>query len=525
MRFRLPLLRISFRWQITLLGALATILLLAVLIATFAAFRYTKSAVLGDEEKRLTEACRVLSQEYASKSESARQHNEPSPLQNPASESSRSILTLLSRIAVQNDDAMKAGFFSSAFDRLIVDSSADTQLVADEAGGAEASTNFRAAVTAVARQAATSHRPAEQVISNLNDITIVAAVPILEEQQFTGSAWTAKRLPVLPGSNRFRAYVLAVGLGIASLACVILTLLVVNSLQNGVRKLEAGLEGLEGNLASQISAESDPDEIRQIASAVNRLGAALREKIESEKQIEDRLRHAERLAALGRLVAGVAHEVRNPLATIRLRVQMCQQEATDSSVLESCRVALQEIERMNGMVNRLLSFSQPVQLHAEPTDLSALLNQRLDGFHELALRNRVTVQTSFSDGYGPLHIDRSRMIQVFDNILQNAIEAMASSGGTLRVGTSLEATPFNGTHRLCISFNDTGAGIRPDAVPRIFDPFFTTKPRGTGLGLSISNEIVRAHNGEITVQSAEGRGTTVRVLLPLAAGDAAFASV
>ena len=145
------------------------------------------------------------------------------------------------------------------------------------------------------------------------------------------------------------------GLGYRRPSFGVLTLLVVRGLQDGVRKIEGGLQNLERSLASQIPVENDPDEIRQIAQAINRLGTALKEKIEDEKQIEDQLRHAERLAALGRLIAGVAHEVRNPLATIRLRIQMCQ-DSENADVRESCAIALQEVERLNGMVNRLSAF-------------------------------------------------------------------------------------------------------------------------------------------------------------------------
>jgi signal transduction histidine kinase len=192
-----------------------------------------------------------------------------------------------------------------------------------------------------------------------NDIYLIEASPIGNEKANWGSAWTIERLQSLPGSNRFRAYLITVALGIAALLCVILTLLVVGNLQTGVRKIESSLQDLERDLTSQIQTGSDPEEIERIAQAINRLGASLRENINREKQIEDRLRHAERLAALGRLVAGVAHEVRNPLATIRLRVQMAQREARNTRVDESCVIALEEIERLNGMVNRLFNPSQP----------------------------------------------------------------------------------------------------------------------------------------------------------------------
>ncbi len=283
----------------------------------------------------------------------------------------------------------------------------------------------------IAREAAQTHQPSERALVTPHDIVLIEAVPVRDTQNFPGSAWTLKRLPSLPGTNRLRAYLTVLGLGVAALICVFLTLLVVRNLQSGVLKIEGGLENLERDLTSQISIGDDPGEIKSIASAINRLGAILHEKIDSEKQIEDRLRHAERLAALGRLIAGVAHEVRNPLATIRLRVQMCQQSSEDPSVHESCAVALEEIERLNGMVNRLLNFSQPVQLHPEPTNLRLLLEQRLEGFAEKARNHRVRFVTNFVGDPQLLPLDHNRMAQVFDNVIQNAIEAMADSGGTL----------------------------------------------------------------------------------------------
>jgi signal transduction histidine kinase len=352
------------------------------------------------------------------------------------------------------------------------------------------------------------------------DISLINAMPLWDGQRLIGCAWTAKRLATIPGTNRLRTYLIAMGLGIAALACVLLTLLVVRGLQDGVRKIEDGLKNLEQSLESQIPIDSDPDEIRQIAQAINRLGATLKENIESEKKIEDRLRHAERLAALGRLIAGVAHEVRNPLATIRLRVQMCQ-DSENADVQRSCAIALQEVERLNGIVNRLLSFSRPVNLRTELTDLDRLVEQRLDNFSDRARRHDIKFITKLSHAPALVPVDQSRLAQVFDNVIQNAIEAMSASGGTLCVNVTREATNAEHGSEVCVEFNDTGEGIRSEVVERIFDPFFTTKSSGTGLGLSICHELVQAHGGKIQVASAQGCGTTVRILLP--AGDRATA--
>jgi len=253
--------------------------------------------------------------------------------------------------------------------------------------------------------------------------------------------------------------------------------------------------------------------------AIHRLGATLQKNIEHEKQIENQLRHADRLASLGRLVAGVAHEVRNPLATIRLRLQMARREANSPRLAESCAVALEEVERLNGMVNRLLTFARPVQLHLQSTDLRRLVEERVECFREQANSQHVRIVANFSEGHKSIAVDKGQIAQVFDNVIQNAIEAMAGTGGTLSVGiASIEASQPKG--RVCVEFCDTGKGMAPAVVSHIFDPFFTTKPSGTGLGLSICHELITAHGGEIQVQSQEGRGTTVLITVPASAAAA-----
>lgn len=511
---RLPLSRISFSRQIMLLGIIAVVLLFAVLIATFAALQYTRSAVLRNEQRHLTETTRSLVREYNDQAEVARQNHQADLLEKSATGSSQDALAGLSKRVLQNVEGVEGGFYASAEDMLVGASYPTRAGAIDKSSTDNVPADWRADVLQVVRDAVSSRSPSARILTRGRDITLIDALPLQDGKRYVGSAWTVMHLSSLPGTNRFRTYLIAVGLGIAAFACVLLTLLVVRGLQSGVRKIESGLKDLERNLASEIPIETDPEEIRQIAGAINRLGATLRNKIESERQIEDRLRHAERLAALGRLIAGVAHEVRNPLATIRLRVQMCQQDSASLDAKESCAVALQEVERLNGMVNRLLSFSRPVHLQAEPTNLGRLVEQRLGNFAELARQHNVKFIANFNRNSTPVRVDQSRMAQVFDNIIQNAIDSMAESGGTLCVNVATEAKSRE-TSEVYVEFNDTGEGISSDAVSRIFDPFFTTKPSGTGLGLSICHELVQAHGGEINVASAEGCGTTVRIILPV----------
>ena len=182
---------------------------------------------------------------------------------------------------------------------------------------------------------------------------------------------------------------------------------------------------------------------------------------------------------------------------------------------ESCAIALEEIERLNGMVNRLLNFSRPVRFQPEPTNLQQLTEQRLNRFMDNAGKNGIKFITDFPEDGTLLPIDQSKMAEVFDNVIQNAIEAMTESGGTLWVSVTSTVKSVSGTDKVRVEFRDTGNGISSSMISRIFDPFFTTKPSGTGLGLSICHEFVRAHGGEIQVESAEGDGTSVRIILPV----------
>lgn len=509
---RLPLSRLSFRWQIMFLGTIVFVLFLAVLFSTLATLRYTKSAVLSNEKKQLIQITQNLAREYEDKAEFSRQNDEPTPLNNPTA-SSREVLILLARVVLENSEGVSGGFYSKKEDTLVLypDRPNSSGNIDDVSG------DDQRAILEISRNAVVSHQPSEEVLSKGQGIVLIEAVPIREGYSIVGSSWAIRQLANVPGSNRFRAYLTTASLGTAALASVLLTLLVISNLQRAVRKIEGGLEGLERNLESKIDPKNDPEEIQRIVQAINRLGATLKEKIEREKKIENDLRHSERLASLGRLVAGVAHEVRNPLATIRLRVQMCRRETDNSRVKESCSVALEEIERLNGMVNRLLSFSRPVQLHRESTDLRNLVKERMECFRERASKCRVSLIASLPQDEKTSAIDKGHIAQVFDNIIQNAIEAMTDAGGTLSVNVTSQEAAGNGKV-VGIEFRDTGKGMSPEVVSRIFDPFFTTKPSGTGLGLSICHELVTAHGGDIEVESEEGRGTSVRVSVPSAHG-------
>jgi len=238
-------------------------------------------------------------------------------------------------------------------------------------------------------------------------------------------------------------------------------------------------------------------------------GIALQNAILYKEQRERlrRMSRADRLATVGELAAGAAHEIRNPLTAVRSSLQYLETKSTDEETRKLLATALRETGRINETVSALLAFSRPSETVKERLDLRDILAEGLDLIAYEAQSRRIAVVRDFP---GPLliHGDRSQLKQLFLNLYLNAVQAMPA-GGTLRV----EARGPDGP-KIAVAVADTGEGIPEDRLDRIFDPFFTTKTNGTGLGLSICEHIVKTHDGDIAVRSKAGRGTTMTVTLP-----------
>jgi two-component system sensor histidine kinase HydH len=226
------------------------------------------------------------------------------------------------------------------------------------------------------------------------------------------------------------------------------------------------------------------------------------------KALQQRVERTERLAALGRLAAGVAHEIRNPLGAIRGLVQYFQatwKEASEQRMYLD--VIVREVDRLNRVVSDLVEFARPREPQREAHDLVDIVRHALTLVQADARAKGIHIVHDLDDRLPPQLVDRDLVLQALLNILLNAIEAMESDG-MLRI--HLAASPA------CVelAIQDTGRGIPPEHLGRIFDPFFTTKPQGTGLGLAIAHSVIQAHDGEIVVDSVPGKGTTVTMRLP-----------
>jgi len=227
------------------------------------------------------------------------------------------------------------------------------------------------------------------------------------------------------------------------------------------------------------------------------------------KQLKKEIAQSQRLASLGSLAAGVAHEIRNPLSSIKGFATYFKERYRDNpDDSQTADIMVQEVDRLNRVIGQLLDYARPMTMNRRETAIQTVIQHALRMIESQAREKGVVIQTELQADVAALLIDPDRIKQVFLNLYLNAIGAM-EGGGILSVAL-LSMTD----RRIRIEVRDTGVGIDPKDLDRIFDPYFTTKSSGTGLGLAIVQKIIEAHRGEIQVASTPGLGTTVSVILP-----------
>ena len=273
--------------------------------------------------------------------------------------------------------------------------------------------------------------------------------------------------------------------------------------QTALAQLAALAAAAAGRLEHQARAE---ERAESLAAALRKL-----------KRMNQKLLQAERLAAVGQLAAGAAHEINNPLAIVYARAQLLELKEPDAGRKKSLRQMMEQIERITSILGSLMDFARPAAPRFEPTDLGAVLDKTLALVRGSLEKAGIAVELRITPGLAPVRADGRQLEQVFLNLLLNAEHAMEGkengAGGTLTLSVGPAREP--GFAQAVV--RDTGCGIARENLPRIFDPFFTTKEegKGTGLGLSTSYGIIQGHSGEIAVDSEEGQWTEVRVVLPL----------
>jgi two-component system, NtrC family, sensor kinase len=295
--------------------------------------------------------------------------------------------------------------------------------------------------------------------------------------------------------------VTAVVLGLLVTTWVVIQLRPLRRLREGAGRIAAG------DYASRISVKG-PTEVADLATEFNAMGRAVEER-------ERELVRSERLAAVGKMAAMIAHEVRNPLSSIGLNTELLEEELAEAPELdearELCRAIHREVDRLAQITEEYLTFSRLPKPKLADEQVNTMVSALASFVREDLAVKQVTLTTDLAAGDPVARIDAAQIRQCLLNLIRNAAEAVSAKGSghvTLRTRTAA-------TGRVEIDVEDNGIGIPADVLPQLFDPFFSTKEDGSGLGLALTQQIVRDHGGDLRVDSVVGRGTTFTVSVPV----------
>jgi signal transduction histidine kinase len=273
--------------------------------------------------------------------------------------------------------------------------------------------------------------------------------------------------------------------------------------------VESAKRVASGDLTKTNEVEGE-DEIAELTKSFNEMV----EKLRQNRELEERLREAERLSAVGKLASGIAHEIRNPLNFmnlsidhIRARLGSGRPDGTAEALALMSNIKA-EIHRLNTMIENFLTVGKPLALNKSEVDLGALIQDVVGLAQQKAVEQSIAIEVAGVAAVPRLQADPLQIKTCLMNVVLNAIQAMPA-GGRLRIAT------VSGPGTVDVTISDTGPGISEDDLNRIFNPYFTTKKLGIGLGLAITKKVVEEHRGRITVRSRPNEGTDVVISLPI----------
>lgn len=477
-------LRLLALWLLSLAASIAVALLLLQLS------RQTSAAQAARAEAVAARACGLIGERYAFYTSGW-----PGPAAVPSDAAFRAGLTAAVSLALSQQDGVEGGIWQADAGPLAYayptysGSGPKTDLPAAERG----------LIAAVNAQAVRDDQPAGRSIASRTGVLLLQACP-LGGPVPDMTAWTMARVQAT-GDLRPLQVGLAVLLALALLMSAWLGRLV-RVWGRHVRGIEAALAGA-GAAGMPAVRRTGERELDRIVDALNDAGRRLDNARRDADALAARMAQAERLAGLGRIAAGVAHEIRNPLAAARLQGENAL-AGDDARRRAAIGDMLGQLGRLDGLVGELLAMTQRVQPRPVPVDLAAFLSSQAASHADVAAAKQVTL--SVRDAAGAAVLDPQVVGRILDNLLANAIRH-APAGGTVTLGA--ERAPG----RLALVVRDTGPGVPPDLADRVFEPFVTGRPDGTGLGLAIARELADAHGGRLCLRGA-GPGAVFVLELP-----------
>jgi signal transduction histidine kinase len=424
----------------------------------------------------------------------------------PVTPANEAVLRGLMTRALSDDPGMEGGFFDAAGTHLL-GYAAPTDTDPDRS---QPTNEVKQGAERVARRAFVRRADGTLIIDSGGNVLLFRARVLSTGASVEGAVWTMQRLPGL-GALRGRVYRTSL------IVLLVLTIATTALAWRFTHHLDRAVHTIEEALAAKESRPDDPvpttrfEEIDRIGAGIDHLARSLEEHRRQRETLEDRLHRADRLAALGKLVAGVAHEVRNPLASIKLKLHLLRLDRDGSKAEAAFSVIQEEISRLDRMVARLLTISKvAANLRHRATGsgwpgrgaVGVLVGQGLGARRSPA----VEVEPATRGGAA---VDADTVVPILDNLLSNAI-----GPSNRRAGAVVVALERRTPSELAVTVSDTGPGVEPAAVDRLFEPFFTTRAGGTGLGLFLSAEMARRIGGEIRHSRALGGGASFELRVP-----------
>ena len=494
----------SLKQHLGVLGALTLVTLVLALALGIMVLRQTESAQVSRAGQLLDGAAEQLAGRYDYLQQSVQEHQKIGDFLQSENEG---LLRSLTDASLAGVPGVEGGFYAADTKQFLgyaypTYSGSGPKTDVPEA---ERSTIERVAIEAVARK----ERVDEQIAAG-SDLLLFRAHPLLDHERPVGAAWVMYRLSgIRSGYQQTYAYGI-IGLLIVSVSVAVGAWLVTRRLDRSVTKIESGLRVMEHRLDTPIP-HTGVIELDRIGAATNRLAATLLDHQARRSELEHQLRQADRLAALGRLVAGVAHELRNPLASMKLKVQLLRRGRVDSDRLGGAFEIIEaEIAKMNRLIERLLTLAKPAQPSLLPTDLSRFLTERIDLWRARALAQGTALEYHPDlQGSEPVPVDRDRVGQIFDNLIANALEAVKDREGRIQVDITRARSD-----EIIMAVTDNGPGLPSHALEHLFEPFFTTRESGTGLGLFLSGEMAHAIGGDLRYCEHTEGGARFELRLP-----------
>jgi two-component system, NtrC family, sensor histidine kinase HydH len=342
----------------------------------------------------------------------------------------------------------------------------------------------------------------------------LTTIPVLIKGKIIGAVWT--RIHIERDLLILRLKEVVDIAALAAIAGFIIILIITVRILNRIEYINSGLEKIQ--IDSDYKLKYQPGMFGFIYQSINRMVESLQEESMKRQKLERELHQQDKMASLGKLIAGVAHEVKTPLAIIKTRIQMWERELrklnlpNSSNIIseDSMNMVVNEINRLSNLVKRLLIFAKPPINKLLKNDLNNFLLNTISLIENNLVERDIILKTDFDRNIPLIHFDPNTLEQVFINLIMNSIEAMPE-GGEISIKTIVN----NEFHKVEIFLADTGSGIPEDVKDKIFDPFFSTKKHGSGLGLSIAYEVITVHQGKIEFMQSNGHGTICKISLPI----------